>query len=73
VSSGFVSGGDIAAGGGSVWVRPTHELAVQVDAGTGRVVRVLGPPDGSGSIAVTDGAVWITAHDSVSVHRVPLG
>jgi virginiamycin B lyase len=32
---------------------------------------VLGPPGGSGSIAVTDGAVWLTAHDHFMVLRVP--
>jgi YVTN family beta-propeller protein len=71
VSDGPISGGDIAAGDGSVWVRTTEELAVQIDAATNEVVRVLGPQAGSGSVAITDGAVWITAHDTFEVHRVP--
>jgi virginiamycin B lyase len=73
VTDGSVQGGDIAAGDGSVWARTTGELAVQIDAATDEVVRVLGPAAGSGSVAVTDGAVWITAHDTFEVHRVPTG
>lgn len=73
VSEGPVSGGDIAAGGGSVWVRTTQELATEVDAETNEVLRVLGPPAGSGSVAVTDAAVWLTAHDVRVIHRVPTG
>jgi hypothetical protein len=40
---------------------------------TDEVVRVLGPAAGSGSIAVTPDAVWITAHDVLEVYRVPTG
>jgi virginiamycin B lyase len=73
VSDGRVPGGDIAAGDGAVWVRTATELATAIDPATDDVVRVLGPEAGSGSIAVTPGAVWITAHDVRQVNRVPTG
>ncbi len=72
VSAGSVEGGDIAAGEGSVWARTTEELATEVDAQTNEVVRVLGPPAGSGSVAVAGGMVWLTAHDVRTTYRVPL-
>jgi virginiamycin B lyase len=71
VSDGRIRGGDIAAGDNTVWIRTGTELATAVDPETNDVVRVLGPPGGSGSIAVTDGAVWLTAHDHFVVLRVP--
>jgi virginiamycin B lyase len=73
VSEGRIPGGDIAAGDGAVWVRTETELATAIDVATDEVVRVLGPATGSGSIAVTPGAVWITAHDVRQVYRVPTG
>jgi YVTN family beta-propeller protein len=73
VSDGRVPGGDITAGPDSVWVRTEKELATEVDPARNAVVRVLGPAAGSGGIALTDGAVWITAHDVHLVHRVPTG
>jgi YVTN family beta-propeller protein len=73
VSQGRIPGGDIAAGDGAVWVRTESELATAIDVATGEVVRVLGPATGSGSIAVTPGAVWITAHDVLEVYRIPTG
>lgn len=72
VSAGPIRGGDIAIGADAVWVRTGTELATAIDPGSNEVVRVLGPATGSGSIAVTDGAVWITAHDVFAIHRVPL-
>jgi virginiamycin B lyase len=72
VSAGSIEGGDIAAGEGSVWARTTQELATEVDAQTNEVVRVLGPPAGSGSVAVAGGMVWLTAHDARTTYRVPL-
>jgi virginiamycin B lyase len=72
VSAGSVEGGDIAAGEGSVWARTTEELATEIDAQTNEVVRVLGPPAGSGSVAVAGGTVWVTAHDVRTTYRVPL-
>jgi len=71
VSDGRIPGGDIAAGDDAVWVRTESELATMVDPGNDEVTRVLGPAAGSGSVAVTDGAVWLTAHDDFVVQRVP--
>jgi YVTN family beta-propeller protein len=73
VSDGRIPGGDITAGDGAVWVRTETELATAIDPATDEVVRVLGPAKGSGSVAVTPGAVWITAHDVRQVYRVPTG
>jgi DNA-binding beta-propeller fold protein YncE len=72
VSARSVEGGDIAAGEGSVWARTTAELATEIDTETNEVVRVLGPPAGSGSVAVAGGMVWLTAHDVLTTYRVPL-
>jgi virginiamycin B lyase len=72
VSAGSIEGGDIAAGEGTVWARTTRELATEVDAETSEVVRVLGPPAGSGSVAVAGDTVWLTAHDVRTTYRVPL-
>jgi virginiamycin B lyase len=73
VSEQRVQGGDLVATDDEVWVRTTGELAVAVDPATDQVVRRLGPAAGSGSVAVAGGAVWLSAHDSQTVHRVPLG
>ena len=32
----------------------------------------IGLPPGSGSVAATDRALWITNHDHLAVHQVPL-
>ena len=72
LSAGSIEGGDIAAGEGSVWARTTEELATEVDLETNEAVRVLGPPSGSGSVAVAGGMVWLTAHDIRTTYRVPL-
>jgi virginiamycin B lyase len=71
VSAGRISGGDIAVSDDAVWIRTGRELATAVDPETNQVVRVLGPASGSGSIAITEGAVWLTAHDHFVIHRVP--
>jgi YVTN family beta-propeller protein len=72
VSSGGVSGGDIAASPDAVWVRVTDEaLAVRIDPRTNAVVDRLGPPAGSGGVAIAESAVWITAHDRQSIWRLP--
>jgi virginiamycin B lyase len=60
-------GGDIAAGGGRVWVRGTKVLLAAIDPATNRVVERLGPPAGSGAVRVAGNLVWVTAHD---IHKV---
>ena len=72
VSSGGISGGDIAASADAVWVRVIDDaLAVRVDPRSNAVVDRLGPPAGSGGVAIAESAVWITAHDSQSIWRLP--
>ncbi len=72
VGLGTIQGGDIAASEDAVWVRTTQDLAVEIDPVTEESVRRIGPPQGSGSIAIApDGAVWISAHDVNLVHRIP--
>ncbi len=67
-----IQGGDIAVGGGYVWVRGGPELLAKIDPATNEVVERYGPPAGSGSVAANDDAVWVTAHDVETVWRLPL-
>ena len=67
-----IRGGDIAVGGGSVWVRGGPELLARIDPATNRVTERYGPDAGSGSVAADDDAVWITAHDVETIWRLPL-
>ena len=60
-------GGDIAAGGGRVWVRAGLVLLQAIDPSTNRVVDRYGPPAGSGAVRVANGFVWVTAHDRQTV------
>ncbi len=71
VDTGFIKGGDIASGGGAIWARVTDSLIVRVDPTTDTVTANYGPASGSGSVAADDSAVWVTAHDSDSVWRLP--
>jgi virginiamycin B lyase len=72
VSSGAVSGGDIAAAADAVWVRVTDDaLAVRIDPDTNTVVDRLGPPAGSGGVAIADTSIWITAHDVQTIWQLP--
>lgn len=57
------SGGDIATGGGRVWVRATKLLLQAIDPGTNAVVARYGPTVGSGAVRANDAHVWVTAHD----------
>ena len=73
VDTGSVEGGDIAVGGGFVWARVTDGLVAKIDPRTNSVVARYGPAAGSGSVAADGSTAWITAHDSNSVYRLPLG
>lgn len=68
-----VEGGDIAVGGGYVWLRGSRTLLFQIDPATNEIVARYGPNAGSGSVAADDTAVWITAHDIRTVWRLELG
>lgn len=72
VSDGTNPGGEIAVGGGYVWARVYDQLIVQLDPGTGDIVARFGPASGSGGVAATDQALWVTAHDINTVWWVPL-
>jgi virginiamycin B lyase len=73
IAAGVVgSGGDMTAGGGSVWARGTDILLTQIDPRTNTVVRRYGPPSGSGAAVVGFGAVWVSAHDISTIWRLPL-
>jgi hypothetical protein len=67
-----IEGGDIAFGGGFVWVQPGGLLLVQIDPATDAVVAEYGPRSGSGSVAADDAAVWVSAHDVNAIWRLPL-
>ena len=65
-----VQGGDIAVGGGYVWLRGSRTLLFKIDPATNEVVARYGPHAGSGSVAADDTAVWITAHDITTIWRL---
>jgi virginiamycin B lyase len=67
-----IGGGDIAVGGGYVWLRGSKTLLFKIDPKTNAVVARYGPASGSGSVAADDDAVWVTAHDTTTVWRLPL-
>jgi streptogramin lyase len=64
-------GGDIATGGGRVWVRGTKVLLAEIDPATNTVVAIYGPPAGSGAVRVADDLVWVSAHDDPTVWVLP--
>ena len=72
VSAEPIRGGDIAVGGGIVWVRIEGDLVVGIDATTNEVVHRYGPPSGSGSVATDGDILWVTAHDTSSLWRLAL-
>jgi virginiamycin B lyase len=72
VSDAPIQGGDIAVGGGSVWVRTEQDLVVRIDPRTNAINARFGPPSGSGSVVADDTAMWVSAHDVASVWRLPL-
>jgi hypothetical protein len=67
-----IQGGDIAVGGGSVWLRGGPDLLARIDPVTDTVATIYGPLAGSGSVAADDDAVWATAHDISTIWRLPL-
>ncbi len=67
-----IDGGDIAVGGGSVWVRGSRTLLARIDPATNTIADRYIPRVGSGSVAADDSAVWITAHDVRTIWRLPL-
>ena len=67
-----IEGGDIAFGGGFVWVQPGGLLLIQIDPATDAVMAEYGPRSGSGSVAADDAAVWVSAHDAKAIWRLPL-
>ena len=71
VSDVAVEGGDIAAGGGSVWARVSDSLVARIDPGTNKIVARYGPSAGSGSVAADNQAVWVSAHDINAIWRLP--
>lgn len=66
-------GGDIATGGGKIWVRGTKVLLATLDPKTNRVSSIYGPPAGSGAVRVAADLVWVTAHDTNTVWVLPAG
>ena len=67
-----INGGDIAVGGGSVWVHGSKTLLARIDPATNTITKRYGPEVGSGGVAANDDAVWITAHDVKTIWRLPL-
>jgi hypothetical protein len=57
------TGGDIATGHGSVWVRGKETLLSVIDPRTNEVVARYGPPAGSGAVRATPEGIWVSAHD----------
>lgn len=57
------TGGDIAVGGGLVWVRAKSRLLQTINTATNGIQIIYGPPSGSGAVRVTDHYAWISAHD----------
>ncbi len=65
-----VRGGDIAVGGGSVWLRGSRTLLFRIDPVRNEIVDRYNPSAGSGSVAADELAVWITAHDITTIWRL---
>lgn len=58
------TGGDIAAGGGLVWVRSTKERLLQtINPANDKIETIYTPVAGSGAVRVSQQHVWVTAHD----------
>lgn len=66
-----IGGGDLTVGAGAVWLRSDSSV-LRIDPRTRAVTHLLELPPGSGSVAAVPGSLWITNHDHLAVHRVPL-
>ncbi len=73
VSGGTITDGDIAVGGGSVWVRVADALVSRVDPRAGAVTTRYGPASGAGGVAADPSAAWVSAPDVDTLWRLPLG
>jgi virginiamycin B lyase len=67
----YVRGGDLTTGAGAVWLR-TDDSVLRIDPRSREVTHLLELPVGSGSVAATADVLWITNHDHLAVHAVPL-
>lgn len=56
-------GGDIATGGGFVWVRAIDRLLQKIDPASNTIDAIYSPAAGSGAVRVSDHYIWVTAHD----------
>ena len=72
VGKGAIDGGDIAVGGGSVWVRVSDSSSSGSTRRPTWSSSATGRARGSGSVAADDDALWVSAHDVSSVWRLPL-
>ncbi|KRE97278.1 hypothetical protein ASG76_00675 [Nocardioides sp. Soil774] len=66
-----IGGGDLTVGAGGVWLR-TDSAVLRIDPLSREVTHVVELPPGSGSVAAVQGSLWITNHDHLAIHRVPL-
>ena len=71
VTGARIGGGDLTVGAGGVWLR-TDSSVLRVDPDSLAVTHLIELPPGSGSVAAVPGSLWITNHDHLAVHRVPL-
>ncbi|WP_457208085.1 hypothetical protein [Nocardioides sp. P5_C9_2] len=71
VTGAAIGGGDLTTGAGAVWLR-TDAGVIRIDPESRAPTHVIEVPPGSGSVAATDEALWITNHDHLAVHQVPL-
>ncbi len=71
VSERPINGGDIAADQGAVWAQTAYGVT-RVDPATVTATHLIKITPGSGSVAATADWLWISDHDHLAVHRVPL-
>ena len=57
------TGGDIAAGGGHIWVRAKSRLLQTINPASNKIETIYTPTAGSGAVRVANHFVWVTAHD----------